>query len=62
MASHDVASIVHQSLVAGVDEAKAELVELVEMLRSADKYKAGVSLRTSTRPTSDLLPLLRANV
>ena len=33
--------------VAGVDEAKAELVELVEMLKSADKYK-GVKNRLPT--------------
>ena len=33
--------------VAGVDEAKAELVELVDMLRSADKYK-GVKNRLPT--------------
>lgn len=33
--------------VAGVDEAKAELVELVEMLKSADKYK-GVRNRLPT--------------
>jgi ATP-dependent Zn protease len=33
--------------VAGVDEAKAELIELVEMLKSADKYK-GVKNRLPT--------------